>query len=184
MATTLGAKEERGQRPFRFENAWLEEEDLPVVVGESWLRNSEGDFMRKMEDCSHAIDTWGRKPRSRYKLEINKCKAGLELLCDSTDSEAKARYKEVNGRLSSLLTQEEAFWRQQAKVHWLRDGDTNSKFFHARASARRRRNAILSLQRDDGSVVSSQGEMGSVAHTYFTSLLRGSRDIINRFLIV
>lgn len=84
-------------RPFSFENTWLEEEDLLLAAGQSWSRNGAGDFMRKMEDCSNAIDTWGRKLRSRYKLDIKKCREDLEFLRNSTDSAATSQYKEVNG---------------------------------------------------------------------------------------
>lgn len=52
------------------------------------------------------------------------------------------------------------------------------------ASARRGWNAILSLSREDGSVVDSQEEMGSVTHMYFTSLFEGFRGNINWSLIV
>jgi len=47
--------------------------------------------------------------------------------------------------MTQLLIQEDAFWRQCAKVHWLRDGDLNTKFFHAAASSRRKVNKITSL---------------------------------------
>ena len=47
--------------------------------------------------------------------------------------------------MTQLLIQEDAFWRQRAKVHWLRDGDLNTKFFHAAASSRRKVNKITSL---------------------------------------
>jgi len=56
-----------------------------------------------------------------------------------------ARYEEVRIKMGRLLAQEEAFWKQRSKVYWLKDGDTNSRFFHAMASAKRRRNNIMKL---------------------------------------
>lgn len=89
---------------------------------------------------------------------------------NSNDTNASHQYKEVNARLSTLLTQEDAFWRQQSNVHWLRDGDTNSKFFHAMASATQWCNLTSSLTHDDGKVADSQMDLNSVAHAYVTNL--------------
>lgn len=40
--------------------------------------------------------------------------------------------------------------RQRSRVDWLKEGDRNTGFFHARASARRRTNRITKLKRDNG----------------------------------
>ncbi|KAK2659499.1 hypothetical protein Ddye_006032, partial [Dipteronia dyeriana] len=44
-------------------------------------------------------------------------------------------------------------WCQRAKVEWLRSGDQNSCFFHAKASARRVRNRMKGLIDEDGNWV-------------------------------
>jgi len=72
--------------------------------------------------------------------------------------------------MSQLLAQEEAFWRQRSKVYWLRDGDTNSRFFHATSNSKRRRNDISKIQNQDGDVVSTQQEICQVARGYFSEL--------------
>lgn len=80
---------------------------------------------------------------------------------------------EKKTRLSTLLAQEDAFWKQRAKVYWLRDGDTNSRFFHAMASARKRRNHILKLVRDDETEATDQHDLCNIAKDYFTSMFEG-----------
>lgn len=49
--------------------------------------------------------------------------------------------KEING----LLDDEEIYWRQCSEVNWLKKGDKNTKFFHARASKRRKQNMITGI---------------------------------------
>lgn len=100
------------------------------------------------------MDAWGRTLRSRYRDEIQACRRTIDEILSTQRGSEVSMLVEAKMRLSNLLAQEEAFWKQRAKVFWLRDGDTNSRFFHAMASAkRRRRNIISKLIRDDGGEV-------------------------------
>ncbi|XP_068653889.1 uncharacterized protein [Aristolochia californica] len=51
----------------------------------------------------------------------------------------------LNFKLSTILHQEKVRWKQRARFKWLKEGDANTKFFHAVASAKRRSNRITSL---------------------------------------
>lgn len=57
-------------------------------------------------------------------------------------------------------------WKQPAKKFWLKDGDLNTKFFHALATCRAKVNRVVSLQREDGSVAEDQSHVKSVAISY------------------
>lgn len=48
-------------------------------------------------------------------------------------------------RLDSSLSREETYWRQRSQTLWISEGDRNTKFFHQRASNRRRKNRIKGL---------------------------------------
>ena len=52
--------------------------------------------------------------------------------------------------INKLLNNEEIQWRQRAKALWLKEGDRNSKYFHAVASHRKARNSIQRLANDEG----------------------------------
>lgn len=81
---------------------------------------------------------------------------------DGNDMMTVARYNELREKLGTRLAQKEAFWKQRANVFGFRDGDTNSKFFYAMASARRKQNEIMRLERVDGSMVEDQNGMCDV----------------------
>jgi hypothetical protein len=52
--------------------------------------------------------------------------------------------------MSQLMVQDDVYWRQRAKKHWYKDGDKNTKFFHASATTRKKVNRILSLEDENG----------------------------------
>ncbi|KAF4356167.1 hypothetical protein F8388_012317 [Cannabis sativa] len=76
--------------------------------------------------------------------------------------------------LNSVLLQREIFWKQRSKQLWLREGDSNSKYFHASATSRRRRNSIQKLKDSDGVWVDWKGRLPSVMVDYFSTLFTAS----------
>jgi len=85
--------------------------------------------------------------------------------------------------LANLLLQEDSYWKQQSKVFWLSDGDTNSKFFHASASALRWKNSIKKLRDETGNWSTSHDDLCQVVRNYFTTMFAAKQgdyqDIIS-----
>ena len=61
----------------------------------------------------------------------------------------------LEDEVNQLLDKEAKMWRQRSKVAWLHDGDRNTRFFHSKASQRRRRNYITKLYDANGGWCSS-----------------------------
>ncbi|MCH90734.1 endonuclease/exonuclease/phosphatase family protein [Trifolium medium] len=114
----------RFMKDFKFENSWLHEEELEGVVQEGWEKGDHGDLLVKIQHCTDDMNEWGRQLRNTYRIEIEECRRELEMLRDSDQHMQGTRYEEVRRRMSVLLAQEEAFWKQRAKIYWLREGDT------------------------------------------------------------
>jgi hypothetical protein len=57
--------------------------------------------------------------------------------------------------MTQLWLQDDAYWRQRAKKLWYKDGDRNTKFFHASATTRKKANRIMSLEDDNGAKVTN-----------------------------
>jgi hypothetical protein len=68
-----------------------------------------------------------------------------------------------------------AFWKQQGKFRAVREGDENTRFFHAMASQRYRRNMIRGLEVGDTIVVAHRRKAEAL-HAFYSDLLGLARD--------
>ena len=66
------------------------------------------------------------------------------------------------------------FWRQKSRVLWLREGDRNSKYFHALVRQRRARNRITQLLDDNGNVVGDEEGLVAIATSYFRQIFESA----------
>ena len=58
------------------------------------------------------------------------------------DDRDREEVAELKDEIHSLMEQEEAKWKQRSKEDWLRNGDRNTRYFHARANKKKRRNTV------------------------------------------
>ena len=73
-----------------------------------------------------------------------------------------------------MLDDEEVWWQQRSRVQWLGKGDRNTKYFHHRASERRRKNAIVGLWNDEGIWCDSKEDIVRTVLSYFEDIYSSS----------
>ncbi|RYF39610.1 MAG: hypothetical protein EOO38_23065 [Cytophagaceae bacterium] len=69
----------------------------------------------------------------------------------SWNDEARLQRIALKNRLNIILEEDERSTRLKSKMSWAKDGDGNSKLFHSLMSARKAKNGIWKIERDDGS---------------------------------
>jgi hypothetical protein len=163
------------QMGFKYEAAWLRSPDYNQVLEAAW--NDDPDRVATLQgtwSTLHRVATslaqWSKDTFGSVRKKIQKLERRLKSLrlapWDSSDSEAKA----IELELCELFEREEVMARQRSRVEWLKEGDRNTAFFHARASARRRTNKIKSLVREDGSRCTDIGEIKRKVEDFYSSL--------------
>lgn len=79
--------------------------------------------------------------------------------------------KILETKLTSLLKQQHAYWKQRGTIKWVTLGDANTKFFHANASARFRRNLITTLEDSTGTQIVEHSQKASLIWLAFKERL-------------
>lgn len=101
-------------------------------------------------------------------------KEKIKQLRDNSDQESIAQVANLNDKLSKLLIQYEIFWKQRAKQFWLKEGDSNKKFFHSMATKRKESNHIRKLTDDEGVEFDAPQDICRIAQEYFDNLFKAS----------
>lgn len=115
--------------------------------------------------------TFGQK-RHHIKFLIKK----LNYLKAFSPGDSKG-IKEVENQIERLLRDEEIYWRQRSKALWLQNRDRNTKFFHGKASDRRRRNLIEGILDQNNFWREDTQEIEHEVCRYFHELFTSSKPL-------
>ena len=72
--------------------------------------------------------------------------------------------------MDDLLQKQEIYWAQRSRISWMKHGDRNTKFFHFKATQRRKKNHISGIQNAHGQWVEELEEVVKVVTDYFDNL--------------
>jgi hypothetical protein len=129
------------------------------------------ELENRLRDISGDLTAWGRDTFGSVRRETRDLRNRLEVLRGRPDR-LRPSHEELKivERLMELNHREEVMWRQRARIQWLAEGDRNYRFFHLRASKRKKRNRISKLRRANGSLTEDVQEMSSMAREFYKNL--------------
>ncbi|KAB1998914.1 hypothetical protein ES319_D12G123600v1, partial [Gossypium barbadense] len=164
---------------FNFDVCWVGNKEAKNVIERAW--NNEGtDYGDKMDRVRSALGPWQCKKFGKMKNEMRKLEKQIEVVIDSASkADSGKTLKETRRRLDFLYTKEESYWAQRSRSRWLREGDRNTRFFHAKATGRLKKNNIERLKDAEGNWVTNSKEICKVAKDYFVSLFRSNSQNAN-----
>ncbi|KAK3200437.1 hypothetical protein Dsin_023852 [Dipteronia sinensis] len=119
-------------------------QDLFVEIPKACRCGRQGRSMQTR--CASKLGSWSYDKFGNIHKKIGEKSREIERLYKQSGTHGVMQTihgleKEVEG----LHECDEVYWRQRSRVDWLVAGDRNSKFFHAKATARKKKNHILSL---------------------------------------
>ncbi|XP_074293639.1 uncharacterized protein LOC141620744 [Silene latifolia] len=175
----FSATNQKKGRRFRFEDMWANREDCEDVVRGAWLETTGRNLgliaMYKLDLCSRRLAQWSKIQVGDLRRRIEEMRNRMNFLDScSHDLATVVERKSMCAKLDELLIVEEVFWRQLSRVSFLTKGDKNTKFFYLRASNRKRRNHISRLKDEEGSWVTGEENLRSLAMEHFNRMFSSS----------
>ncbi|XP_021803273.1 uncharacterized protein LOC110747395 [Prunus avium] len=123
------------RRPFKFEAFWAWDPDCKGVVARSWIGshilncNSSSSWGTNLRRCSRDLKAWSRIKFSNSKKQTEVLLTELDMLQCNWAANC-SRINQIGFELSTLWKREALFWKQRSKIKWLKEGDSNTAFFH------------------------------------------------------
>jgi hypothetical protein len=154
---------------------WEAHPDFAHSLKESWARagaaNSAADLLVKLKEVSSHVSVWDRDTFGSVQREPQKLNRVLEKRRDD-EQRMGPSYEEIKlvEHISELNHREEIMWKQRSRITWLAEGNKNTKFFHLRASVRRRKNKIKQLKREDRQLTEDEGELKLIVSNFYGNL--------------
>ena len=149
---TLGSSQgiPKPQRRFRFEQAWTKDPSCEEIITEGWAANYERSRMfnvyQKIKACRLKLLNRSRNRAQRRARSIHDNQLLLQQYEENLNTKQnRAKASQLRIKLNSQLEEDESYWNKRSHITWLKEGDSNTKFFHVYANHHRRTNEILML---------------------------------------
>ncbi|PON98653.1 hypothetical protein TorRG33x02_055530 [Trema orientale] len=169
-------------RPFRFLAMWARDQLCKIVVQTAWEGTSCGTpaykLVQKIKKTKIALKKWNQFHFGNYYKRIDELELKLsELQRDFPTNRNMALERMLKAELEEQRIRMEITWRQKSRETWLKEGDKNSKFFHASTIIRRRSNYIEVIKDDAGEWFSGRETIGSYLVSKLQAQLTSSSPV-------
>jgi hypothetical protein len=171
---------------FRFKNFWLEFERFMNIFQTTWLGlpclpDKAKNLTTKFKIVRKVLKDW-----QRSLPKIDKTVREIKLLIEFIDNIEEHRdlsieewnFKDImQQKVAELLNIQKIYWKQRTSIKWITEGDICSRFFHAHATVKHKRNTIASLTDENGITHSEHDHKSNLLWEAFKSRL-GSSDFL------
>lgn len=147
------------------------------------------EIKEKLAALALSLSAWDKSTFGSVCKQIRTLKRELEIL-QGVPGRVGPSHRElkIKENLIELYHREELMWRQRARVDWLRAGDKNTRFFHLRASMRRRKNLIKLLVQEDGNLTEDIQTMKDMVNSSYGNLytsegVHDMEEVLNTVLV-
>ncbi|GAU47952.1 hypothetical protein TSUD_06860 [Trifolium subterraneum] len=147
-----------GPKPFRVINGWLDHPDFLPFVESAWksfvVHGKKAYVLKeKFRLLKERLRKWNKEVYGYLDLNIEKTVNeinDIENMLGDDDMEVElTRRQGLNKEFWSQLYHKESLLKQKSRTRWVKEGDSNSRYFHESIKSRRRRNQLVALKDGD-----------------------------------
>ncbi|CAA7032184.1 unnamed protein product [Microthlaspi erraticum] len=172
------------RKPFKFVNVVAELDSFLPVVDEYWKSTTPiflstsamHRFTKKLKGLKPLIRTLAKEKMGNLSKKAKEaheelCIAQEQSLLNPTSQNMEAE-KIAFRRWENISVVEEKYLKQKSKLHWLKVGDRNNKYFHKGIEERRAHNTIREILCRDGQTATSGDAIKHEAEGFFREFLQ------------
>ena len=167
---------------IHYEDMWSCYEAYKDIMKNEWLKwhtNTRTSLVQMFKivakNSMAQLQVWSREEFGDRNKKLKKL---IKKLQDAKEN--SCQYEKENDIISTekqiqrMLMDEEMYWKQRSRADWLKGRDKNTKFFHAKASSRKRKNKIEGIEDRSGSWQTDKDEVETRFYEYFQELFTTS----------
>ena len=123
-------------RRFHFEAMWTKHEACTDIIEVAWCSvgnvNTPKGMVAALNACAIDLKAWSFATFGKIPKKIQEKRKRLNSLVQvDRDRLLGDEINQTRKEINELLDSEETYWCKRSKAHWLKEGDTDMKFFHA-----------------------------------------------------
>lgn len=172
------------RKPFKFVNVVADLQGFLPLMEKYWedtepLYLSTSSMFRFSKKLKHLKPKIRELAKEKLGNLTKKAKEAYDDLCVKQERNLKTPTTQnmieeniASKRWENVATIEEKYLKQKSKLHWLKVGDRNNKYFHKGVAQRVAQNTIREIQRGDGTIVHTSGDIKEEAEVFFKKFLQ------------
>ncbi|KAL3533351.1 hypothetical protein ACH5RR_006872 [Cinchona calisaya] len=179
----LNSTTSKWNKLFHFEVMWMRSKDCERIIRDSWgaIDSLEilGDLTSRLENCRIGLVQWSKREFGYVRRQTDKIRKQMEaILLQGINDTNQQLFGELQAQPEDFLEKEDLTWRQRSKLHWYKEGDHNTRYFHSVATKRLRHNMVIKLWDQSGQWCDKLKEIEGIIIDYFNNLFSTSAPLI------
>ncbi|XP_060968465.1 uncharacterized protein LOC133036015 [Cannabis sativa] len=166
-------------RCFKFEESWTRDCRSNLIVANAWDSVAHpwapARVFKKIGATRVALLQWNRTQFGKIDGVIRELEQNLDQMQQLPAGSRNWNSEiEVRRRLNEARAKKAIYWKQRARISWLKDGDKCSKFFFLSAAIRGRRNAIECILNKNNEWINDRTLIGHEFLDFFNNIFSSS----------